>query len=284
MRKSGFTLIELLVVIAVIALLLTIVMPALNLAKKKAASAVCFSNLRQMSTGWFMYQDENGGRIMSCRMENVGTQTACQQGWIGQPHQETDTASSSLSMTQTAPPVTDEDEIRGLQKGKLFPYLGTPEVYHCPADKLRKGCDGTPLFVSYAMPYCLNNGTSNSIRKMGEINPPSERFVFVEIGTYGSRNWTWNGWWSLAAPSTTSEPWGLHDPLAVSHGSSAVFGFADGHSEIRKWKDTVVLEHYAKGANMKPGELYGVTYPPAGTRSEDIEWLSTGWALRPKPR
>lgn len=280
MKKKGFTLIELLVVIAVIAMLLSIVMPGLNMAKKKAASAVCLSNVRQMSMGWYMYQDENSGQIMSCRMESVGTTTFCKEGWVGQPHAASDTTISSLTMFQTAP-VTDEDEIRGIAKGKLYPYLDSPDVYHCPADKLRVGCDGTRIFNSYAVPYCLNNGSSSSIKKFGTITSPGSRFNFVESGTYGSRNWAWNGWFTIGVPSGPGSPWGLHDPLAVSHGNSAVFGFADGHADIHKWHDTIVLEHYARGATMKPGDLYGVTYPPAGTRSEDIEWVSMGWAQRP---
>ena len=65
MTRKGFTLIELLVVIAIIAVLLSILMPGLNMAKKKAASIVCLSNARQMSIAWYMYQEENDSRIMS---------------------------------------------------------------------------------------------------------------------------------------------------------------------------------------------------------------------------
>jgi len=281
MKRNGFTLIELLVVIAIIGLLLSIIVPGLSLAKKKAASAACLSNLKQMSTAWYMYQDESKGKIMSCRMENVGMNTFCTDGWIGQPHKANDTTASSLSMTQTTP-VTDEDEIRGIVKGKLYPYVESPDVYHCPADKLRKGCDGTGMFVSYAVPYCLNYGSSSSVKKFSDITSPSTRFDFCETGAYGSRNWTWGGWWSLAAPNSSNNIWGLHDPLAITHGNSAVFGFADGHAEVHKWHDKIVFEHYAKGETMKPGELYGVTYPPNGTTSDDIDWVSKGWAERPR--
>lgn len=278
-KVKAFTLIELLVVIAIVALLLTIVLPGLNLAKKKGASAACLSNVRQMSTAWYIYQGENDGKIMSCRMEDVGTQSSCKEGWIGQPHRITDTTSSSLSMTSIAPSITAEDEMRGIEKGKLYPYLDSYGVYHCPADKLRTRCDKTSkMYVSYAIPNCLNNGSSNSIKKLGEITATGERFNFVEIGTYGSRNWTWNGWWSFAFSS--GGPAGLHDPLAISHGNSGTFGFVDGHADIRKWADSIVLDHYKKGESMAPGDLYGVTYPTAGGRSEDIDWLAKGWAKR----
>jgi len=69
-RINAFTLIELLVVIAIIALLLSIVMPGLNMAKKKAASAACLSNAKQLTVAWFMYQENNDGKLVS---SNVGT-------------------------------------------------------------------------------------------------------------------------------------------------------------------------------------------------------------------
>ena len=61
-RKKGFTLIELLVVISIIALLLSILMPALGKVKAKAQSVVCRSNLKQMHLGVFMYAQENNNK------------------------------------------------------------------------------------------------------------------------------------------------------------------------------------------------------------------------------
>ena len=57
----GFTLIELLVVIAIIALLMGILMPALQNVKKQARSVACQASLRQWILIWKMYTDDNNG-------------------------------------------------------------------------------------------------------------------------------------------------------------------------------------------------------------------------------
>jgi len=62
--ERGFTLIELLVVIAIIALLMSILMPSLNLARRQARNAGCKMNMHNWGLIWDMYCEDNNGLFM----------------------------------------------------------------------------------------------------------------------------------------------------------------------------------------------------------------------------
>src|SRR5688572_6216269 len=64
-RRHGFTLVELLVVVGIIALLIGILMPALNRARVQARTVACASNLHQLGLVFHMYANENKGSIPS---------------------------------------------------------------------------------------------------------------------------------------------------------------------------------------------------------------------------
>ena len=85
-RKNAFTLIELLVVVSIIALLVSIMMPALAAAREQGQRAVCLTHIRGMSVAWILYADDNDDHIISANTRDImivtgGTPTHPKFGW-----------------------------------------------------------------------------------------------------------------------------------------------------------------------------------------------------------
>jgi prepilin-type N-terminal cleavage/methylation domain-containing protein len=119
----GFTLIELLVVIAIIAILASLLLPALSQGKAKSQGIGCVNNVKQIELAWQMYADDNSGVMPpNILMDQSGKWANLPGSWVlGDARVDT--------------------EATTIQAGVLFPYARSLGSYRCPTDRsLPKTC------------------------------------------------------------------------------------------------------------------------------------------------
>ena len=300
--RSAFTLIELLVVIAIIGILAAIMLPVLEKAKERAQAITCENNISQLTKGFLVYCDDNGGLFppnpdyegFPCWV--AGNMTGSTIG----PPPGGGTGYGGIDATNAALLVDPRYSC-------MADIIKNPAVYKCPADQSTWSVSGTagkneqPRVRSYSMSQAVGpepngtlvqnwNGTTHvaghwlSSGNGNASDPGSPWRVFIKdsqiLGMSPSdlfvlddehANSINDAAFAVEMPLNPSDTYFVDTPGKRHGGDSDGFSFADGHAEIHKWLDSGVIPLEIWAADTAPplgGLLHSVPKDP------DVLWLA----------
>lgn len=223
--RGGFTLIELLVVIAIIALLASLLIPAVARAKIAAYQARCISNHRQIFVCWQLYQDDYDSKLVA---NNRDTR---------EPGEGLNWVESTIH--GATPGFIETNSLIRPDRAAFAHYQKNYQIYACPAERTyyRVGKISYRKLRSYSMNDHLNGGKEQYdtipplffYKKSSQIQKPAQIFLLVDCdpGTI------------CYAPfeiSVRDTKIFFTAPGALHGNKAAVLSYVDGHAEGHRWK------------------------------------------------
>jgi prepilin-type N-terminal cleavage/methylation domain-containing protein len=221
----AFTLIELLVVMAIIAIMASLLMPALSKAKARGRHIACVNNLRQLGVCFQLYNADNDGRLADNLPDRqLGTDLTASGSncWVH------GNMTNRLEATNTAP----------IQLGKFFPYASSAGIYQCPADPSQVA--GVARVRSYSMngwvgsrvmDESYENRTFRTYMRESEMSLPGPGALWILMEEHQAS--IDDGWFLV----TMNDSFPFANFPADRHERGYSLSFGDAHTETYKLRD-----------------------------------------------
>jgi prepilin-type processing-associated H-X9-DG protein len=219
--------VELLVVIGIIALLISILLPALSKARKSANTTKCLAQHKQLMAAFLLYANEWKGAIPWPGYDG-GTQGngPTYPGWLYDIN------------NRVAAGKWDTEDVK---RGSLYPYLNTTKVFRCPDDQ----GPWSTADIQYLSTYIMN-GTLAADQNYKPASPPTPRNLF-KITAFKPDTavfWEIGSGPSLPAGQKNDSSNRPEEGITVRHSKGTTISFIDGHAEV--WS----LDTYVTDMNM----------------------------------
>jgi type II secretory pathway pseudopilin PulG len=242
-----------LVVIAIIAILAALLLPTLSTAKAKTQGIDCMNNHRQLGMAWQMYVQESD--------DNLPFASSTSPSWTGSAIDRQTWCTGTMDFNPNNRSNWDADQ--DIRKSPMWPYCsGSLRIWKCSADRSTVTVNKVirPRVRSMGMNLYLGGwgGTDGGYRgyvsdfkiyrKYNELSVPGhgQIFVFLDMrpDSVDMANFAVNmaGWPDLPLLHT------FWDLPAFGHQRAGGLTFADGHSELRRWRDSRTMPALGSGS------------------------------------
>jgi prepilin-type processing-associated H-X9-DG protein len=248
------------VVIAIIAILASMLLPALNRAKAKATAVHCMANLKQLQVAWSMYADDNNDFIAGNHWQDQASRVPDKANWVSgwlDPRQANNKDNTNIALLLEP------------KYGALGPYAKSAGIYRCMASKVmaRQGNVSYPVVRTVSMSVWMGfrtlpwNTGYKTFKKKSQIVGigVSDAIVFVDERDDSIDDGEFA--LDMVANQFANYPAGYH-------GGSGGLTFADGHAEIHRWQSAELQISQQQGAQTVKREFTTVK-----ANNPDLIWL-----------
>jgi prepilin-type processing-associated H-X9-DG protein len=293
---SAFSRVDLLVVLFTIAILALAVLPTLARLHVEPQGAQCLMNLRQITAGWWMYVNDNQGRMAANRgLFPANEDYNAYPRWLAG-----DMRGGSVGAPYTGIDATNSALLVNPHFCQMAPYVTNPALYRCPSDLSTWTTTGTPGVneMPRVRSYSMNQAVGPC--ENGTLVGQDVRGHWLSTGNEGAPGgapWrVYSKESDLVAPSP-SQLWLILDehPESINDAAFAVqmplnknatywvdtptkyhnngcdFSFADGHVEYHRWQLPLQLPNIIWAVDTAPNAGGAAIAVPG---DPDVIWLT----------